>query len=247
MNRMSSPVHQQLSYLVPVAQNSAAQLLRDTPTNEQPQARLERCGPEALSSAELLQLVLDSKSDPLLPLRLLNQWSTLNQLTHASPAEILRVDGMTRVRLAHLRAALEMGRRMWTEPLQNRPVVRSPADAAELFLPEMAGLQHEQMRAMLLDTKNRVLGIPMIYQGSVHTTVIRISELFREAIRQNCTAIIVAHNHPSSDPTPSPEDFAVTKELVQAGKLLDVELIDHLVIGSGQQKFVSLKERGLGV
>lgn len=243
---MSSPVHQQLSYLVPVPRDDAARLLRDTPVSEQPQARLERCGPEALSSAELLQLVLDGKSDPLLPLRLLNQWSTLNHLAHASPAEILRVDGMTRVRLAHLRAALEMGRRMWTEPLQNRPVVRSPGDAAELFLPEMVGLQHEQMRAMLLDTKNRVLGIPMIYQGSVHTTVIRISELFREAIRQNCTAIIVAHNHPSSDPTPSPEDVAVTKEMVQAGKLLDVELIDHLVIGGGQQKFVSLKERGLG-
>lgn len=201
---MSSRVHQQLSYLVPAPQDSAARLLHDTPASEQPQARLERCGPEALSSAELLQLVLDSKSDPLLPLRLLSQWSTLNQLAHASPAEILRVEGMTRMRLAHLRAALEMGRRMWTEPLQNRPVVRSPADAAELFLPEMAGLQHEQMRAMLLDTKNHVLGIPMIYQGSVHTTVIRISELFREAIRQNCTAIIVAHNHPSSDPTPSP-------------------------------------------
>ena len=96
----------------------------------------------------------------------------------------------------------------------------------------------------LLDTKNHVVAIPTIYVGSVNTTMIRVSEVFREAIRRNCPAIIVAHNHPSSDPTPSPEDVAVTRQIVEAGKLLDIEPLDHLIICKTQ--FVSLKERGLG-
>jgi DNA repair protein RadC len=98
---------------------------------------------------------------------------------------------------------------------------------------------------ILLNTKNSVLGITTVYQGSVHTTVVRVSELFREAVRHNCTAIIVAHNHPSGDPTPSPEDIAVTREIVQAGKLLDIDTLDNLVIGDAN-RWVSLKERGVG-
>lgn len=246
-NPMSSQSHTQLSYLIPPPEDGAIRLLQETPMNEQALARLERCGPPALSSAELLHLVLDSKADPLLPLRLLNQWATLNQLAHASPAELLRVDGMTRVRLAHIRAALEMGRRMWTEPLQERPLVRSPADAAELLFPEMSGLQQEQMRVMLLDTKNRVLGIPMIYQGSLHTTVIRVGELFRDAVRHNAAAVIIAHNHPSGSTDASPEDVACNREIVQAGKLLDCDVVDHLIIGHGGiHNWISMKERGLG-
>lgn len=195
---MSSQMHTQLSYLIPAPDDGALHLLRETPANEQALARLERCGPEALASAELLQLVLDSKADPLLPLRLLTQWATLNELAHASPAEILRVEGMSRIRLARLRAALEIGRRMWTEPMPERPLVKSPSDVAELLLPEMAGLQHEQLRIVLLNTKNRVIGMPMIYQGSLHTTVIRVGELFCEAVRHNAAAVVVAHNHRAS-------------------------------------------------
>jgi DNA repair protein RadC len=103
---MLTPTHQQLSYLVPAPQENVARLLREAPISDQPLTRLERCGPEVLSSAELLQLVMDSKIDPLLPLRILNQWTTLNELAHASPAELLRIEGMTRMRLARIRAAL---------------------------------------------------------------------------------------------------------------------------------------------
>jgi len=110
---------------------------------------------------------------------------------------------------------------------------------------DMGMLEQEEMRTVLLDTKNHVLATPTVYSGSLHTTVIRVTELFREAVRQNCAAIIVVHNHPSGDPTPSPEDVAVTREIVQAGKILDIDVLDHLVIGAGA-KFVSLKERGLG-
>ncbi len=246
MNPFASRTQTKLSYASPEYQQSISRLLRETPASEQPLARMERCGPGALSSAELLQLVLDSKADPLLPLRLLKPWKTLNQLAHASPAELLHVDGMTRLRLAHLRAALEMGRRMWTEPLQDRPVVRAPADAVALLVPEMSGLQQEQMRVILLDTRNRVLGIPLVYQGSLHTTMVRISEIFRDAVHHNCAGIILAHSHPSMDPTPSPEDVSLTTEAVRAGKLLDILLMDHLIIGSAHY-WLSMKEQRLGI
>lgn len=242
---MLSQASTQLSYLIPAPPDGAVRLLRETPTNEQALARMERCGPSALSVAELLQIFLDSRSDPLLPLRVINRWGTLSELAHANPTDLLSIEGMSRMRLARLRAALELGRRMLLEPLQDRPIVRSPADAANLLIPEMAGLEQEQMRVVLLNTKNRVLGIPMVYQGSLHTTVIRVGELFRDAVRQNAAAVIVAHNHPSSDPSPSPEDLACTHELVQAGKLLDCDVVDHLIIGA--HNWVSMKEQGLGV
>ena len=105
-------------------------------------------------------------------------------------------------------------------------------------------LEQEQLRVILLDTKNRLLATPTIDEGSLNTSLIRVGELFREAIRTNCASLIVLHNHPSGDPTPSPEDVAVTRQIVDAGKLLDVDVLDHLVIG--RQRFVSLKERGLG-
>jgi DNA repair protein RadC len=251
-NPMPSQTHTQLSYLIPAPEacpehrrgNSAMRLLRETPVNEQALARLERCGPSVLSIAELLQIFLDGRSDPLLPLRVLNRWGTLSELAHANPADLMAIEGMSRIRLARVRAAVELGHRMLMEPLQDRPLVRTPGDAAELLIPEMAGLEQEQMRVVLLNTKNRVLGIPMVYQGSLHTTVIRVGELFRDAVRQNAAAVIIAHNHPSSDPSPSPEDVACNREIVQAGKLLDCDVVDHLIIGG--HNWVSMKERGLG-
>jgi len=122
--------------------------------------------------------------------------------------------------------------------------VKSPSDVANLLMLEMGFLEQEHLRVVLLDTKNHVLGMPTIYVGSLNTSVMRIGELFREAVRANSAALIVVHNHPSGDPTPSPEDVSITRQIVEAGKLLDVDVLDHLVIG--QQRYVSLKERGLG-
>ena len=179
--------------------------MRETPECEQPLARLEKLGPAALSTPELLHLMLAARADPLLPFRLLNTWTTLNEMAHASPLDLLRVEGMTHLRSARLRAALELGKRVFSEQAQERAIIRSPADAADLFMPEMSGLQQEQMRVLMLNTKNKILGISTVYQGSVHTTVVRVGELFREPVRQNATAVIIAHNHPSGDPTPSPK------------------------------------------
>ena len=123
------------------------------------------------------------------------------------------------------------------------PVVSSPEDVRLLLQPEMSGLAQEQMRVLLLDTKNRVLGQRVIYQGNISSLTIRTAEVFRPAVVEAVPSIIVAHNHPSGDPEPSPEDAAVTRELAAAGRLLDIALLDHVVIG--RQGVVSLKERGI--
>ncbi len=126
---------------------------------------------------------------------------------------------------------------------EDPPVISCPEDVRRLLGPEMAPLAQEQLRVLLLDTKNHVVGQRVIYQGNVSSAIVRTAEVFRPAVMEAVPGIIVSHNHPSGDPTPSPEDAALTRELVQAGKLLDIELLDHVVIGG--ERFVSLKERGL--
>ncbi len=226
----------------------AEYLLTTVEKNELPRERLRHLGPGALKTEELLAILLrtGSHGENVLHLaeRLLRENGGLAALARMPYDQLIRVRGIKGVKAIELQAALELGRRMIRAAPENRDVIKSPADAANL-LSEISCLEQEVMQTLLLDTKNHVLAMPIIYRGSLHTTVVRVSELFREAVRQNSAAIIVAHNHPSGDPTPSPEDVAVTREIVQAGKLLDIEVLDHLVIGAGL-KFVSLKERGLG-
>jgi len=222
--------------------------IKDMPVGERPRERLQHYGAGALSTAELIAILLRSgvAGESVLHLaeRLLARYGGLTGLAQASFAELCQEKGIGPAKVTQIKAALELGRRLLVASPQERPQVRSPADAANLLMLEMSLLAQEQMRVILLDSKNRVLAIPTVYQGSLNTSLVRVGELFREAIRQNCAAIIVVHNHPSGDPTPSPEDVLVTKQIVEAGKLLDIEVLDHLVIG--RQRYVSLKERGLG-
>jgi DNA repair protein RadC len=136
----------------------------------------------------------------------------------------------------------ELNSQLYDQPTE-RPIISSPADAANLIMPFISNLDHEELWVILLDTRNRVLRLVKLYQGSINSSQVRISEVFREAIIENAPAIILAHDHPSGDPTPSPDDLAVTRAVVQAGKLLDVDVLDHMVIAQG--RWVSLKERGL--
>lgn len=157
--------------------------------------------------------------------------------------ELMNQNGIGPGRARRLGAAFELAKRIGVPEL-DRFVVRSPADIYSL-LSDMQYLEQEQLRVVLLNTKNRVIKVVTVYQGSVHTNVIRVAELFRDAIRWNATAIALAHNHPSQDPTPSPEDVALTREIVKAGQLMDIDTADHIVIAQGG-RFVSLRERGLG-
>jgi DNA repair protein RadC len=124
------------------------------------------------------------------------------------------------------------------------PMIHSPEDVADLVQYDMACLQQEELRVVLLNTRNHVIKIATVYRGSLNSSQVRIGEVFRAAIIECAAAVIVIHNHPSGDPTPSPDDVAITRAIVQAGKLLDIECLDHLIVGAG--RFVSLKERGLG-
>jgi DNA repair protein RadC len=222
--------------------------ITDLPQDDRPRERLLTRGPAALSTAGLLAIILRTgvpeENVVRVSQRLLSTFGNLAGLAQASPAELIAARGLGPAKAAQLKAALELGRRLLVEAPDQRPQVRSPADAANLLMSEMSLLEQEHLRVMLLDTKNRVLGSPTVYVGSLNTSLIRVGELFREAIRTNSASVIIAHNHPSGDPTPSPEDVAVTRQIAEAGKLLDVDVLDHLIIG--RQRFVSLKERGLG-
>jgi DNA repair protein RadC len=223
-------------------------MIRDLPESERPRERLIHYGASALSTAELLAIMLrmgvHGESVINLATRILAECGGLSGLAKASFGELERINGIGPVKVTQIKAALELGRRLLIESPQDRPQIRSPADAANLVMMEMSLLEQEHLRLLLLDTKNRVLKIPTVYIGNLNTSVIRVGELFRHALRENCASIIVVHNHPSGDPSPSPEDVQVTERIVQAGKMLDIDVLDHLIIG--KQRFVSLKERRLG-
>jgi DNA repair protein RadC len=219
--------------------------IRDLPAADQPLYRLEQHGSSALSNAELLALVL-GRGDALdLAQDLLIRFGSLHQLARANQQALTRVRGIGPAQAARLAAALELSRRLQLPDGEEPPRITCPSDAVALLAPAMAALDQEELRVMLLDTRNRVMGMRSIYKGSLNTSVVRVGEIFRPAIEAPAAAIIVAHNHPSQDASPSPEDVHVTKQIVQAGKLLDIELLDHLIIAAGG-RYVSLKERSLG-
>ena len=215
---------------------------------ERPRERLKKYGAGSLANTELLAIILRTGvgGDNVLNLatRLLARFGGLIGLARASLNELCGEKGIGIAKAAQLKAAMELGRRLLIASPEERLQVKSPADVANLMMTEMGMLEQEHMRLILLDSKNYILDTPTMYIGSLNTSVIRVGELFREAIKQNSAAIIVVHNHPSGDPTPSPEDVAVTELITQAGQLLDIDVLDHLIIG--QQRYVSLKERGLG-
>jgi DNA repair protein RadC len=222
--------------------------IADIPMSDRPRERLLHYGTAALSNAELLAIILRvggvGQNAVRLAETLLAQFNGLPGLARASTGELTQVRGVGVAKVAQIKAALEIGRRLLSVSPDERPQVRSPADAANLVMLEMSVLEQEHLRVILLDTKNRVVAISTVYIGSLNSSVVRVGELFREAIRQNAAAIIVVHNHPSGDPTPSQEDVIVTREIVNAGNMLSIDVLDHIVVG--QSRFLSLKERGLG-
>lgn len=201
-------------------------------------------GASPCSTPELLAVVLGGKHHLETAHALMERCQSLARLCRLSGHDLMTVYGLTNMAAAKLLTTFELTRRIQSEPHVNCPQITCPADAAQLVMAEMSSLEQEHLRVMLLDTRQRVMGVVDVYKGSVNSAVMRVSEVFREAVRRNAPGIIILHNHPSGDPSPSPEDVSATRELVQAGKLLDIEVLDHLVIG--YQRFVSLKERRMG-
>ena len=223
-------------------------MIRDLPADLRPRERLAFAGPSALNTAELLAIILriGGRGENVIRMaeRLLTEFGGVAGLAQAPFDELRTHKGIGEAKAAQIKAALELGRRLQLASPDERTQIRGPEDVANLLMLEMGLLEQEHLRTVLLDTKNHVMRVANVYTGSLNTAVVRVGEVFREAIRANCAAIIVVHNHPSGDPTPSPEDVQVTETLVAAGKLLDIEVLDHVVIG--RNRYVSLKERGLG-
>jgi DNA repair protein RadC len=220
----------------------------ELPLDERPRERLERLGPQALTSAELLAILLrtGTKRDGVIQVaeRLIDEHRGLRGLAASDLVTLASSHGVGSAKATTIAAAFELGRRLAAAGDDLRPTVNSPADIARLLQSEMELLQQEELRLLALDTKHHVLAVTTLYRGSVNSAPARVAEVFREAVRRNAFAIALAHNHPSGDPDPSLEDVRLTEHIVEAGELLDVAVLDHLVIGHG--RYISMREKRLG-
>jgi len=220
--------------------------IRDLPGDERPRERLLSQGASALSNTELIAVILrtGTRDENAVQLagRILARHGGLHGLARVTASQLLQVHGLGEAKVAQILAALEIGGRAASVSEDTQPLIQRAADAVRL-LGDMRTLPQEQLRVLLLDSSGRLMSKHTVYMGTVNASVLRVAEIYREAVVRNAPAIIVAHNHPSGDPTPSPEDIDVTRTLAAAGRLLDIELIDHLIIA--QRGWTSLKESGV--
>ena len=221
--------------------------ISELPTSERPRERLKQSGAASFSNSELLAIILrtGTHAENVLGLanRLIVKFGGLPGLSRASFNELCNEHGVGQAKAAQIKAAMELGRRSASAQTEEKTVIRSPQDAANLVMSDMGALKQEHLRVMLLNSKNHLLSIHEVYKGNVNASTIRTSELFRSAVRENCPAVIVIHNHPSGEPEPSNDDIIATEHMVKGGKALDIEVLDHIIIGD--HKYVSLKERGI--
>jgi DNA repair protein RadC len=221
-------------------------VLKDVPQEDRPRERLMKAGAEALSHAELLAILLGtgtrSESAVLLAARILKECGSLRGLVDMNVEELTAIRGIGPAKAVQLRAGIELGRRLARSGMGDAPVIRKPADAAELMMEELRYLKKEHFICLFLDTKNRVIARETLSVGTLNASLVHPREVFRAAIKCSSASIICLHNHPSGDPTPSPEDVAMTRRLQEAGELVGIDVLDHLVIGDN--RFISLKEQG---
>jgi DNA repair protein RadC len=222
--------------------------IADLQRSDRPRERLAFQGPAALAEAELVAILLRTGTKGASAVRLaetlLNDCGGVAGLRQLRYNELRGRHGIGDAKAAQLLAAVELGRRFAQAEVAARRAIQSPDDVAELLRYEIGGQEQEHLVVVLLDTRNRWLRTVEVYVGSLNTSVVRIGEVFREAVRANAASLIVAHNHPSGDPSPSPEDVAVTRALAEAGRLLDIEVLDHVIIG--RDRHLSLRQAGLG-
>lgn len=230
--------------------NSASKppLIRDFPAKERPRERLCTYGAGILKNDELMAILLRTgmKGENVIDMsnRLLRYFGGLDGIARASYEDLSSQRGISMAKACQLLAGIELGRRVSTPDPRDLPTINEPKDIAALLKSRMAYLEREELHVVLMNTKNQVVDVEELYTGTVNSALVRPAEVFSTALKRNCPAIAVVHNHPSGDPTPSDEDIETTSNLVDAGNLLEVDVIDHVVIGHG--KFVSMRERRLG-
>jgi len=217
--------------------------ITDINQDDRPRERLVKHGASKLSAPELLAILIGSgipgENAVQIGQRLLVHHKNLSGIYKAGFDALCAEPGIGPAKAAQIMAAMEIARRMTNEIGDQKPAIMSPDDAAALVKFEMSALEQEELWVMLLDTRYRLIDTEELYRGSLNASSIRIGEIFKSAIRKNAAAVIVMHNHPSGDTTASPEDIAMTQEMVRAGELLNVEVVDHLIIGGN--RFLSMK------
>ncbi len=221
--------------------------MKELPQTERPRERLLTVGASQLSNRELLAILIKCGTQELSVLgladRILVEFSSLRELSGATWEELTTVRGIGKAKAAELLAALELGRRAADSSFEVRDAISKPEDAARLVMSEMRLLDREHFVVLMLNTKHRVMAKKTISIGHLDAALVHPRELFKDAIRRSSAAVVLVHNHPSGDPTPSRDYMAVTKRLCEAGSLLGIQVLDHLVVGDNQ--FVSLKEQGM--
>ena len=221
-------------------------MIKDVPKEDRPRERLIKLGSGHLSNQELLAILLGSgtREESVMELanRVLMHFEGLKLLKDATIEELTAIKGIGEAKGVQVLSAIELGKRMNQYKPNERYIIRCPEDGADYVMEEMRSLNQEHFVALFLNTKNQIIHRETIFIGSLNASIVHPREVFREAIKRTAASIIVAHNHPSGDPTPSQEDIHVTRRLVEAGKMIGIELLDHLIIGD--RKFVSLKEKG---
>ncbi|WML35699.1 DNA repair protein RadC [Clostridium sp. OS1-26] len=221
--------------------------IMDLPTNERPRERLFRYGVETLSNSELLAIILrsGSKKENILNLsgRIIKENGGLNGLLNCTADDFINLHGIGKAKAAQLIALAEISKRLKSYKDGNEYKIVTPNDAAELVMEEMRYLRQEYLKVVMLNTKNIVICIKDVSVGSLNSSIVHPREVFCDAIRKSSASIVVCHNHPSGDPTPSNEDINVTHRLKECGKLLGIDLLDHIIIGNGI--YISLKQKGI--
>ncbi len=225
--------------------------IKEMPEDARPRERLERSGPEVLSNQELLAITISTgvvsgkiKCTAIdLATNLLKEFDSLKGIAQTDFKQLIEVSGIGPAKACQIMAAFELGKRVAMFTTNNKPIIRQPTDVFDYFRDEMSLLPNEIFRVVALDTKNRILKDKTISEGTLNASIVHPRDVFRFAVIQTAANIILLHNHPSGDPTPSKEDLQITKRLVEVGKIMDIQVLDHLVIAGG--KYISMKEMGI--
>jgi DNA repair protein RadC len=221
-------------------------MLRDVPHEERPRERMQQFGAQALSNAELLAILLRTgtyaESAVRLAQKVLIEAGSLRNLVDMNREQLMTIKGIGSAKALQIQASIELGRRLARTSMSDTITIRSPQDVSTYLMEDLRYLQKEHFVCLFLNTKNHVIGQETLSMGSLNASIVHPREVFRAAIKRSSASIICVHNHPSGDPTPSPEDIQMTARLVEAGQIIGIEVLDHIILGD--QNFVSLKEKG---
>ena len=221
--------------------------VHDLPKPERPRERLKKFGPEALSAQELLALIIgrgvSKKSVMTIAQELLIKFGNIKAISEATIEELSQIKGIGLAKAAQIKACFELGKRQELEPELNDLDIKKPQDVVKAIRARIQDKAKEHFKLIVLNTRNKIIGISNISMGTLNTSLVHPREVFKNAIMHNASSVVLAHNHPSGDTEPSENDLTITRRLVEAGKILGIEVLDHIIIG--RNSFCSFKEKGL--